>query len=205
MVLSVLLVLLGNIYQNPSRSDLHNTGWPNDCWSSTLNVPASIYNYSPFFGIHTVSSFSRFTTPPINPFQKCLPFLNIMRLKMYQECLPAEDRLSTRVCDLVKDYNIRWEKIIHVGEEYWTWPTQEMVSILRMKKADWTKIVITYIRSGVIFYRYLLDRFDTEYHMDYMSAHARMLHPALMELDKLGFEFLRGKNWDTLHGRIRII
>lgn len=125
--------------------------------------------------------------------------------KLYFENVPSEDRLSTRVCDLIREYKARWEHIIKVGEEYWTWPSKEMSSILRMRRPDWTKIQVTYIRSGVIFFTYLLDHWDCEYHMDAQSSQARMLHPAKIELDKLGLGFLRGKHFDTLQGKIRII
>jgi hypothetical protein len=68
-----------------------------------------------------------------------------------------------------------------------------------------SEIQVTYIRSGVIFFTYLLDHWDCEYHMDAQSSQARMLHPAKIELDKLGLGFLRGKHFDTLQGKIRII
>ena len=124
---------------------------------------------------------------------------------MHQENLPAEDRYSTRLCDIIKDYHLHWDRVLKVGREFWTWPTKEIASILRMKTPDWVLITITYIRSGVIFFIYNKDNFEQEYHMDYNSDEAKILHPARMNLDELGFPFLRGRNWDTLHGRIKII
>ena len=133
------------------------------------------------------------------------PFLTAMRLKMYQDNIPAKDRLSTRVCDLVREYHLRWDKIIKVGNKYWTWPSKFLVTLFDMRVPDWCLITVTYIRSGVIFYVYDNDPYGIERHMDYESNEARMLHPAMINLDELGFAFLRGHQFDTLHGKIRII
>ena len=124
---------------------------------------------------------------------------------MFPESYGSEDRISTRCVDLVGDWTYNWDKAIKVGCKYWTWPTIEVSSILRQRKTDWTLIEVTYIRSGVIFYQYIEDKNNAERWMPHYCNEAKLLHPSIIMLNEYGFGCLRGKNWDTLHGRIKIV
>ena len=128
-----------------------------------------------------------------------------MKLKMFPDSYPSEDRISTRCCDLVRDWAIDWDKIIKEGRRYYTWPTNSISSILRQRSPHWTLLEVTCIRSGIIFFYYIEDKRKTEYWMPSMSDEAQLLHPAEIILDEYGFGLLRHKTWDTLHGRIKIV
>ena len=106
-----------------------------------------------------------------------------------------------------KSYEKYIDKIFKPGKQFWHWSNEEQ---------NWEKITVTYVRSGVFFYKN--EKTEEEKYAHVQSFKAMMLHPAVIDLkeylefliielndEKYAKKLLNNTDWETINGRIKIV
>lgn len=100
-----------------------------------------------------------------------------------------------------------YQQHIREGRTYWHFLHEEECRWIGGDiKVGWVRILITSVRSGVAFYRYLDVDYGREHHFDLGSTMSMFLHPEQLSLSEFGLTDYKDKvEIDTLDGRITIV
>lgn len=117
-------------------------------------------------------------------------------------------KLDTSLDGLCK-MNGKPEDHLKINREYWMYiaPYRKMFTKDREKIEGWHKLVITYKRSGIVFWKFpeYCKRFD-EQSFPINSMEVEMWHPAILSKNEFNVNSsFSDEIFDTLDGRIKIV
>ena len=95
------------------------------------------------------------------------------------------------------------EKFIRVGFEFWHFISESEMRTLGLDTCQWVKIKVTYIRSGLFFYKYVDYKDVPEQWCPLNCLMMNLLHPVRFYPRAWGYD--ENWNWETLDGRVEIV